>query len=193
MRLTTLLRIMVLALPFTLLASWCSAQDQNTDDVAAAARKAREQQKMAPKPKKVVTNDDMPSAPPPAPAPAATDANGAKPEGQQATNTASADEKAAESDPKSEAYWHKRFQALHDKLAGAQKELDVLQRELNTDQVQYYSDPQKALMQQHDRSDINEKTAKIDAKKKEIDSINQQISDLEDELRKAGGDPGWAR
>jgi cell division protein FtsL len=59
--------------------------------------------------------------------------------------------------------------------------------------VQYYSDPQKALIQQHDRSDINEKTAKIDAKKKEIDSVNQQIADLEDELRKSGGDPGWAR
>lgn len=193
MRLTTLFRLAVLALPFTLLASWCPAQDQSTDDVAAAARKAREQQKTASKPKKVVTNDDMPSTPPPAAAPAATDASAAKPEGQQATSAASADEKAAENDPKSEAYWHKRFQELHNKLATSQKELDILQRELNADKVQYYSDPQKALTQQHDRSDVNDKTAKIDAKMKEIDSINQQISDLEDELRKAGGDPGWAR
>ena len=192
MRLTTLLRLAVLASLFALLGFSCPAQDQNTDDVAAAARKAREQQKAAPKQKKVVTNDDMPSAP--APSAPASDANAAKSEGQQSTSTATAtDEKAAENDPKSEAYWHKRSQELRDKLANAQKELDLLQRELDKDQVQYYSDPQKALMQQHDRSDINEKTAKIDAKKKEIDSINQQISDLEDELRKAGGDPGWAR
>ena len=98
-----------------------------------------------------------------------------------------------ENDPKSEAYWRKRFQGIRDKIDTAQKELDILQRELDKDQVQYYSDPQKALMQQHDRSDINDKTAKIDAKKKEIDGLNQQLSDLEDDLRKAGGDPGWAR
>lgn len=191
MRLTTLLRLAVPALLFAVLGVSCAAQEQNSDDVAAAARKAKEQQKTAPKPKKIVTNDDIPSAPASAPA---SDTNAAKPEGQPATGaTAAADDKAAENDPKSEAYWHKRFQELRDKLANAEKELDILQRELDKDQVQYYPDPQKALMQQHDRSDINDKTAKIDAKKKEIDSINQQISDLEDELRKAGGDPGWAR
>jgi polyhydroxyalkanoate synthesis regulator phasin len=48
-------------------------------------------------------------------------------------------------------------------------------------------------MQQHDRSDINDKTSKIDAKKKEIEMLKQQLSDLEDDLRKAGGDSGWAR
>jgi predicted RNase H-like nuclease (RuvC/YqgF family) len=78
-------------------------------------------------------------------------------------------------------------------LAKAEKELDVLQRELDKNQVQYYSDPQKALIQQHDRSDINDHQAKIDAKKKEIDSLNQELANLEDELRKAGGNPGWAR
>ena len=47
---------------------------------------------------------------------------------------------------------------LRDKIADSEKQLDVMQRELDKDQVQYYSDPQKALMQQHDRSDINDKT-----------------------------------
>jgi len=189
---TTLLRFAVLALLGATLAVSSPAQDQGSDDVAAAARKSREQQKTTPKPKKVVTNDDIPSAPAPPPA---SDSNAAKPQGQEGVNApaAVADDKAAENDPKNEAYWHKRFQELHNKLDAAQKELDILQRELNTNQVQYYSDPQKALIQQHDRSDINEKTAKIDAKKKEIDSVNRQIADLEDELRKSGGDPGWAR
>jgi hypothetical protein len=71
--------------------------------------------------------------------------------------------------------------------------LDVLQRELDKNQVQYYNDPQKALMQEYNRSDIGEKTAKIDAKKKEIEALKQRLSDMEDDLRKAGGDPGWAR
>ena len=49
------------------------------------------------------------------------------------------------------------------------------------------------MMQEHDRTDINEKSAKIEGKRKEIEALKQQLSDMEDELRKAGGDPGWAR
>lgn len=188
MRLPTLVRLSAAGLLFGFMAFALPAQDQPTDDVAAAARKAREQQKNAPKPKKVLTNDDIPSAKTNAPA---SDSATAKTGGQQ--DSGQADDKDAENDPKSEAYWRKRFKKAHDKLDQAEKELDVLQRELDKDQIQYYPDPQKALMQQHDRADINEKTAKIDAKKKEVESIKQQISDMEDDLRKAGGDSGWAR
>ena len=49
------------------------------------------------------------------------------------------------------------------------------------------------MQQQLTRSDINEKTAEIDAKQKEIEADQQAIDDAEDDLRKAGGDPGWAR
>lgn len=176
-----------MAILFGMTALSLPAQDQNTDDVAAAARKAREQQKNAPKPKKVVTNDDIPSGNMSAPA---TDTSAAKAEGQA---DAKATQKEEENDPNSEASWRKRFQEARDKLAQSEKELDVLQRELDKTQVQYYPDPQKALMQQYNRSDINDKTAQIDAKKKEIDGLKQQLSDMEDDLRKAGGDPGWAR
>lgn len=186
MRITALVRFAALATLLGLAALSAPAQDQSNGDVAAAARRSREQQKNAPKPAKVVTNDDFPS---PAPAPASDPK--ATTEGKVADQPSA--ELAAENDPKSEAYWRKRFQKLHDKVAQSEKELDVLQRELDKNQVQYYSDPQKALMQQHDRSDINEGTAKIDAKKKEIESLKQQLGDLEDQLRKAGGDPGWAR
>jgi len=190
MRMTQVIRWAALVAVLALSASSATAQDQSSDDVAAAARRAREQQKNAPKPAKVVTNDDFPSTPPPTPPPASDQK--ASSDGKQGADQTSAED-AAENDPKSEAYWRKRFKKLHDKLAQSEKELDILQRELDKNQVQYYSDPQKALMQQHDRSDINEGTAKIDAKKKEIDSLKQQLSDLEDELRKSGGDPGWAR
>jgi chromosome segregation ATPase len=186
MRLSTLFRFATLASLLGFVAFALRAQDQSTDDVAAAARQAREQQKTAPKPKKVVTNDDIPSAPAASPDSATSKAGAPQ-------NSSKTDDKDAENDPKSEAYWRKQFKKAHDKLDQSEKELDVLQRELNKDQVQYYPDPQTALMQQHDRTDINDKTAKIDEKKKEIESLKQQISDLEDEMRKAGGDPGWAR
>ncbi len=192
MRLPTLFRLAALATLFGLAAFSLPAQDQSSDDVAAAARKAREQHKNAPKPKKVITNDDIPSANTNA---SDSDATADKTGGQQESAQASgqAAKENPEDDPNSEAYWRKRFKATRDKLALSEKELDVLQRELDKDQVQYYPDPQKAMMQQYNRSDINEKTAKIDAKKKEIESLNQQLSDMEDDLRKAGGDPGWAR
>jgi hypothetical protein len=43
------------------------------------------------------------------------------------------------------------------------------------------------------RSDINDKTAKIEEMKKKIEADKQAISDAEEQLRAAGGDPGWAR
>lgn len=188
MRSTTSLRLAALLVFATLAALPALAQqDQTSDPVADAARKARAQQKNAPPPKKVYTNDDMPSAP----QPAAASAN--KPADDSAQANASSDTGADDKDKNPEVYWRKRFQKAHDNLAKAEKELDVLQRELNKNQVQYYSDPQKALMQQNNRSDINDNTAKIAAKQKEIDSLKQQLSDMEDELHKAGGDPGWAR
>lgn len=193
MRLRILFGLLAAVLLLGLTAWVTPAQDQGSDDVAAAARKAREQQKNAPKPKKVLTNDDFPA--PTSTPPAKDAASENKPAGQDEA-TAPADDKKStneEDDPKSEKYWRKKFQDLHDKLERAQQELDVLQRELPKAETQYYSDPQTALLQQHDRSDINNKTAQIDAKKKEVDSLKQQISDMEDEMRKAGGDPGWAR
>jgi predicted RNase H-like nuclease (RuvC/YqgF family) len=190
MRSITLLRLAALLALATFAALPALAQqDQSADPVADAARKAREQKKNAPPPKKVYTNDDIPSAAQTGPAPSA------KPSGD-ASQTADAETPAGQADEKvkdPQAYWQKRFQKARDNLAKAEKELDVLQRELDKNQVQYYSDPQKALMQQHDRSDINDHQAKIDAKKKEVDSLKQQLSDLEDELHKAGGDSGWAR
>jgi len=189
MRSTTLLRLAALLAFFTIVALPALAQqDQTSDPVADAARKARAQQKNAPAPKKVYTNDDMPSAPPPAPAADST----SKPGDASATPSAAA-AGADDKEKNPEAYWRKRFEKAHDDLSKAEKELDVLQRELNKNQVQYYSDPQTALMQQNNRTDINEGATKIAAKQKEVDSLKQQIADMEDELRKSGGNPGWAR
>ncbi len=176
---------------FTAPAQQDPAQQSSGDPVADAARKARAEQKTATKPKKVFTNDDIPSAPPPAPPPTADAAN--KNAAKQADDPTAQKSTDPADDPKTEAYWHKRASKLRAKLAASEQELDVLQRELNKDEVQYYPDPQKALMQQYNRSDINEKHAKVDAKKAEVESLRQQVADLEDAVRKAGGDPGWVR
>jgi len=170
---------------------------QTGDAVADAARKAREQKKNEAKPKKVFTNDDVAPAPAP-PAPATTPASSGAKEGD-ATAAKNGDAAAADakgdktSTDNSEAAWRKRFAEQRAKISQAEQQLDVLQRESQKLQSQYYADPQKALAEQYTRKDITEQDAKIQAKKDEIAKLKQGLSDLEDNLRKAGGDTGWAR
>jgi hypothetical protein len=165
-----------------------SSQQSGSDPVADAARKAREDKKNAAKPKKVYTDDDVkPATPAPVENP-----SGAAGAALVAAQQKGGDAGAAE-DPNGEAAWRKKFKAQHDKITKAESELDILQRELQKAQVEYYPDPQKALSEQNNRKEVNDKMAKIDAKKQEIAQLKQGLDDLEDQLRKSGGDPGWAR
>jgi len=167
------------------------AASTQQDSLADAARKAREQKKDSAKPAKVFTNDDLPGAggistvgdekQPPG---AGVDAADATAQGPGAAN----DEKT----------WRARFAKLRHKLDQDQDELDVLQREVGVAQVQYYGgDPNKAVGDQSGQqpfgTEYTKKVAEIDAKKKQIEADKQAIADAEDELRRAGGDPGWAR
>jgi len=158
------------------------------DSLAAAARKAREQKKdqAGAKPARVFSNDNIPTT------------GGISAVGENASAAGGADaaagaQAAAAPSGSGEAEWRGRFAKLRKKLEQDQTELDLMQRELGVLDVQYYSDPVKTLQQGYSRSDINEKTDKIEAKKKAIEADQQAIADAEDELHKAGGDPGWAR
>jgi chromosome segregation ATPase len=110
---------------------------------------------------------------------------------QEAASTAEPAAKVEEESP--ESYWKKRFADLRAKIHLAETERDILQRELNVLQVQFDQDPQRAMIEQNTRQSINEHTDDVAAKDKEIADLKQQLADLEDELRKAGGEPGWAR
>lgn len=170
----------------------CAAQQQTPPppqnqqgSIADAARKAREKAKTVPQAKKTYTNDDL----------SAIRAGGVSTVGggtSATTPAATTETKPGTPEPKKdETYWRKRFAEARQKIDLAQRELDVLQRELNLSQTQYYSDPNKALQQQYSREDINDKTAKIEAKKEEISQLQKALADLQDELRQAGGQPGW--
>ncbi|HMI50299.1 MAG TPA: hypothetical protein VK525_02225 [Candidatus Saccharimonadales bacterium] len=170
---------------------------QSTDPVADAARKAREDKKAATtKPKKVYTEDDIPARKAPdattqAQQQSAGNADGAADASATPSGTTAAT--PASSLDKEEAMWRKKFADAHAKLAALEKELDVLQREAEKAQVQYYPDPQKAMTEQNTRKEISDKNTKIEAKKQEIAAQKQAIADMEDDLRKSGGDSGWAR
>src|SRR2546430_5607341 len=128
-----------------------SSQQQTGDPVADAARKAREAKKDTTKPKKVYTDDDIKTrATEKAAASSATgDAKGKAATTAQATGAYGKAGEEPQEDPNSEAAWRKRFQAQRDKIAKAEKELDILTRELEKAQVEYYPDPQKAMTQQN--------------------------------------------
>jgi hypothetical protein len=163
------------------------ASASQQESLAEAARRAREQKKDTPKQAKVITNDNIPKESgisavgeqPPAPA----DAENPPVDGVKPDKAAGTDEKK----------WRERFEKLRHKLEQDQADLDVMQRELGVLDLQYYNDPVKGMQQGLTRGDINEKTGKIAAKQKEVDADKQAISDAEDDLRQAGGDPGWAR
>jgi len=186
MRIVALLPVALLAV-IPVLAQQTS---QTGDPVADAARKAREQKKNEPKPKKVFTDDDVkPAEAPPAPTQTSTQGQAAGSDQTGATGGVT----TGKEDPNGETAWRKRFADQRAKIAKAEEELDVMQRELEKAQVQYYPDPQKAMNQQLTRNDINDQTAKINAKKQEIEKLNEELDNMQDQLRKSGGDPGWGR
>lgn len=155
------------------------------ESLAEAARKARAAEKTAPKATMVFTNDNIPSA-----------SNGVSVVGQAAASSSTETANSAPTTPAGsgdEAAWRQKFADARHKIDQDKQELAVMQRELGELNVQYYANPTQALMQSISRSDITKKQAAINAKQKQLAADQQALSDLQDQLRKAGGDPGWAR
>ena len=160
-----------------------------SDSVADAARKARAQKKDSVKPAKVFTDDNVGdikgqiSVVGSQPASPTDDASGKKDDTKSAN---------ASDGKKDEAYWQGRFAAARKLLADDTREVDILQREFNLKQEQFYQDPTAALKQQYSREDLDKTQSQIDARKQAVEKDKQAISDLEDELHRSGGEPGWA-
>ena len=181
-RMTLAMFGLLLAFPVALFAQQPPPPEQ---DVVAAARKAREAKKTAQKAKLVFTNDNIPTAPGSS---AATEAAAAPADSKESASAPAEEKKGLD-----ESAWRKRFDEARSKVTTAEKELDILQRELNLNQQQYYSDPNKTLREEFTRNTINKGRANIDAKKLEVEQLKKALSDLEDELRKAGGPAAWSR
>jgi len=171
------------------------------ESVAEAARRAQASKKPAAKPAIVITNDDLDTLKgtvsvvgviqaPLVDQAAATPDKAKTPAADDKSKAPAADDKS--SPPKDETYWKKAFADARKKLADDAHELDVLQREYNLKQQQYYSDPNTAMKEQFNRQDLTDTKTKIDDKTAAVAQDKQAISDLEDSLRQAGGEPGWS-
>ena len=175
-----------------------TAAGSQSASLGDAARKARAEKKDSGKPAKVFTNDNVGdlrgtiSVVGNAPAPAsATDIAAEKTDDKKPANGADAKD-AKKGQAQDESGWRAKFAAARKVLADDTKELDILQREFNLKQQQYSQDPNWAMHQQYSRDDINKTQGQIDAKKEDIEKDKQALSDLEDQLRKSGGEAGWA-
>jgi hypothetical protein len=162
------------------------AARQDQQSVADAARKAQAEKKNAPKSKLSIDNDNLDTLT------GTVSVVGQEPAAPDDEKKKAADSQKDKAAAKDEAYWREKFAAAYKKLADDSHELDILQREFNLKQQQYYQDPTVELKQEYSRSDINETKTKIDDKTAAVAQDKTDISNLEDELRQAGGDPGWA-
>jgi hypothetical protein len=170
------------------------------------AQRAKSQEKS-----KVFTNDDLANLSPSpgqsaaSPAKPTTTTQEAKPE-EKPANEASGNEaekesakatpaKAAE-ETHGEKYYRDRMSKLQDRLEIHQRELDVLQQKLGQNEMMFYPDPNKGLLQQSGptaMSDVYKLQDQIAKKKAEIAADQEAIEGLREQLRREGGDAGWLR
>jgi uncharacterized coiled-coil protein SlyX len=173
------------------LSSLAQSQDSQTQSVADAARRAREQKKAADKqPAPVITNDTLkPAAPASAPSPDAAPASapssqpaaeGSKAPAPGAAASATADQSApglpaADGDqkPKDSA----EVAAQKQQLAEAQKELDLLQRELALEQDNVYSKPNSAS-DTAGKAKLDDLTQQLAGKQQTVETLKARLEAL---------------
>jgi hypothetical protein len=165
-----------------------SGTPSGSQSLGDAARKARAQKKDSAKPAKVFTNDDVGGLK----GTISVVGNGAGPQSGAATDNAAGKTEDKKSSDAEEASWRAKFAGARKTLAADEKEVDILQREFNLKQQQYYTDPSAALKQQNSREDLNKTQSQIEAKKQAVAKDKEALANMEDDLRKAGGKPSWA-
>lgn len=182
-------KVCVVLASLLLCAGIALAQSQE-ESLGEIARRLRAEREKGPKARHVYTNDDLARLRRTAISIIGRSKPAAGPTIPAAETETAATEPTPEQD---EQAWRLRFSEMRNKIATAEKELDLLQRELQLQQVQFYQDPNEAMRQQYTRGQINETRQKIQDKQAEIERLRQELRDLEDELRRAGGKPAWAR
>ena len=92
-----------------------------------------------------------------------------------------------------EQFWRKAFQNAREDLKRAEAKvqiLDLRQKELNTQLLQ-----QSEVYNRENRigAEMTGAQKAMEDARKELDQAKKKITDLEEELRRSGGPPGWAR
>lgn len=177
------------------------AQDSpGSESLADLARQAKAQRAKSREKPKVYTNEDIAALPPlpmsttdiPQGQPTAQSTTGNK-AGNDARKTRPAE---AGSEKNGEEYFRARMGKLEERLELDQREVTIFQQTLGQSRIMYYSDPLQGLLQSSGPmagSDIRSEQDQIAKKQADVAADQAAIDNLQDELRREGGDPGWLR
>ena len=206
-------RVLTVALVLGLGTGIAPAQNSTSSvPLGDLARQLKAQRAKSEEKPRVYTNDDLAALPPSGKYSAASPAksssttakeakSGEKPAKETSGNEAgkeSAKAPPAETGEQThgEKYYREHMGKLQDRLQIDQRELSVLEQKLGQNQMQYYPDPNKGLLQESGPtalSDIHKLQDQIDKKRAEITADQEAIDDLREQLRREGGDAGWLR
>ena len=157
----------------------CSAQSVS---IADAARKERERQNQL-QSKVVVSNAGASTAPKPSD-PATSLANAAAGPAKPAAPSAPVHD---------EKYWRELFQKARENAKRADDKVQLLDLKVNQLNMDLLNRTDIYNREYRIGPEITKTQAELEVARKEAEIANQKITDLEDELRRSGNPPGWAR
>jgi len=109
------------------------------------------------------------------------------------TEAAKKDEGPTDNEGHNEKYWREKFAAARQDLKRAQDAATLLQLQLNNLNTEFLRQGDMYNKENRLGPQITDTQKQLDDAQKQVKASEQKISDLEDDLRKAGGPPGWAR
>ena len=162
--------------------------------VADLARRERERRKELAG--KVYTNLDLPTATAPAPTPATpageVKAGEAKPDEASAQQPAARPAGRTDNKGRDEKYWRGAFQAARDALRSAEDDVRIAELKVNDLNKQLMTQTSLYNREYRLAGDIEAAKTALDQSRLNVDRAKQKIADLEEELRRSNGLPGWA-
>jgi hypothetical protein len=206
-------RVLTLALVLGLGTGIAPAQNSTSSvPLGDLARQLKAQRAKSEGKPRVFTNDDLAALPPSGEHSAASPAKSSSTIAKEAksgekpakkTSGSEAGKESAKAPPAEtgeqrhgEEYYRERMSKLQDRLEIDQRELSVLEQKLGQNQMQYYPDPNKGLLQESGPtalSDVHKLQDQIAKKRAEVAADQAAIDDLREQLRREGGDAGWLR
>lgn len=159
-------------------------------EVARQLKAERERERQ--KPVAVYTNDNLPSK-------GSMGTGTRKATGGERKKEATAGkgtQAGSQSEKHDEKYFRSKAEKIRSRMDFHRRQLAVLQQQLGLAKVQYYPNPQKSLEQESTpafQSDPDKLRSQIAVAQKAIADDQKAMDDLQEELRREGGGPGWIR